>query len=1011
MKARRKMSLILTIAMITTLFTFYDGNETHAALTQINGVAVQDNLQFCTEMPESLIKGVNITKVAQLTGQQSMNKTEVPYDVAGTDLGSVFQMNDKMYYVFGDTFGAGSKFPPGTGTTFNWRSNVVGYSTDMDPTDGIMLDGFLQNAEGKAREIIPAKKIQGDHLTSIPTNGVAVKGKMYLYYMAVDTWAAPGGWATAFAGVYSSSDEGENWGPAEGLKWGPDSNFTQVAIVKPEQNRQVLNNDIYFYGVGAGRLNPVTLMKVNQNHIEDISKYFYFSGTDQKGNPQWSSEESEAKSVLETTAGELSVVWNEGLDRWIMTYFNGKTANIDVAEAENPWGPWTAPNTLVLQSDFPGLYGSYMDPAFILDDGKAIYFIMSQWGPYNTFVMKAELELKDENISNVCSSLHADKEMVPAGDQFQLEATIQNTSKDRYTDVAVELDLPEGWEVENLTPNQTKQINPNHQFHAIFQVSVPITDIEQRAVLKGKVTFQRDNNQVEIPLEETIYVKPVLEIVTTSVYPKLIASGESTTINVTLHNNRNTSTIGELSLEAPDGWNIPVQSFEISGKQNKDFTFTVESPDDYAGLANLVVSAWVENNAVATQTLPVGVGGAFLSDLNWMNATNGWGPVERDMSVGGKEEGDGNPLTLNGVVYKKGLGTHSHSEIIYNLSSKAARFTSDIGVDDGAAIGTPGQITFEVWGDGAKLYDSGLMKPESDTKSIDIDIEGIEQLKLIVTDGGNARSFDHGDWGNAWITYIPDAEPIDVIPGVEIVSATVDKDVIERGESATMHVTLHNKRYTSTMGELSLEAPEGWIIPQQSFELAGEESKDFTFTIDPPDDYAGLANVVVAATVGDKTIATRKLFIGVGGAYLSDLDWMSAINGWGPVERDMSVGGLEEGDGKPLTLNGVVYKKGLGTHSHSEIIYNLNGEAARFTADVGVDDTAALGTSAQIVFEVWGDGVKLYDSGLMWASTITKSINLDVSAMQQLKLIVTDGGNARSYDYGDWANAWITYTP
>jgi len=36
--------------------------------------------------------------------------------------------------------------------------------------------------------------------------------------------------------------------------------------------------------------------------------------------------------------------------------------------------------------------------------------------------------------------------------------------------------------------------------------------------------------------------------------------------------------------------------------------------------------------------------------------TNGWGPVERDRSNGESAPGDGNPLTLDGVVYLKGLG-------------------------------------------------------------------------------------------------------------------------------------------------------------------------------------------------------------------------------------------------------------------------------------------------------------------------------------------------------------------
>jgi len=50
------------------------------------------------------------------------------------------------------------------------------------------------------------------------------------------------------------------------------------------------------------------------------------------------------------------------------------------------------------------------------------------------------------------------------------------------------------------------------------------------------------------------------------------------------------------------------------------------------------------------------------------------------------------------------------------------------------------------------------------------------------------------------------------------------------------------------------------------------------------------------------------------------------------VQKDLSI------DKKPITLGGKVYPKGLGTHAPSEIVYNLDGKYATFTADVGIDD-------------------------------------------------------------------------
>ena len=75
------------------------------------------------------------------------------------------------------------------------------------------------------------------------------------------------------------------------------------------------------------------------------------------------------------------------------------------------------------------------------------------------------------------------------------------------------------------------------------------------------------------------------------------------------------------------------------------------------------------NSNEATVTTPAAQQTTYLSDLPWVSATGGYGPVEHDMANGGSDAGDGTPITLNGVVYPKGLGTHATSDIVYNLGA------------------------------------------------------------------------------------------------------------------------------------------------------------------------------------------------------------------------------------------------------------------------------------------------------------------------------------------------------
>jgi alpha-galactosidase len=136
-----------------------------------------------------------------------------------------------------------------------------------------------------------------------------------------------------------------------------------------------------------------------------------------------------------------------------------------------------------------------------------------------------------------------------------------------------------------------------------------------------------------------------------------------------------------------------------------------------------------------TKTIPL-----TSLDLNMM--VQGWGKPQIDKSVTGKQ------LSVAGKVFATGVGTHSVSRIDLNLKRKATRFTSFVGVDDGAA-GRPGLLDFTVLGDGNKIWESGPMKPGDPAKMVNISLKGIKNLSLITGDGGNGLDYDHADWAEA----------------------------------------------------------------------------------------------------------------------------------------------------------------------------------------------------------------------------------------------------------------------
>ena len=136
-------------------------------------------------------------------------------------------------------------------------------------------------------------------------------------------------------------------------------------------------------------------------------------------------------------------------------------------------------------------------------------------------------------------------------------------------------------------------------------------------------------------------------------------------------------------------------------------------------------------------------GTPFVSDLTFVAETNGWGPVERDRSVNESNGGDGNPLTIDGMVYEKGLGTHAPASVSVYLGGRCRTFTSLIGLDDETT--EPGSVTFQVLTDDTVLFDSGVVRP-GPAIPVSVDTTGARMLTLRVTDGGDGKNFDHADW-------------------------------------------------------------------------------------------------------------------------------------------------------------------------------------------------------------------------------------------------------------------------
>ncbi|MBP2334038.1 alpha-galactosidase [Saccharothrix coeruleofusca] len=215
-----------------------------------------------------------------------------------------------------------------------------------------------------------------------------------------------------------------------------------------------------------------------------------------------------------------------------------------------------------------------------------------------------------------------------------------------------------------------------------------------------------------------------------------------------------------VELRLPEGWRArptspPVKAV-LPGGQRFTTTWEVTPPlDDPPGrypVTAAIGSAAGRWSFTAEAYLPTSPpsGARQVSDLPWLRASNGWGPVELDRSNGEQAAGDGGPITIGGVTYAKGLGVHAHSRVEYFTGGRCSAFRAEVGVDDEKA--TDGSVSFEVWADGRKAADSGVLTTADPAEELAADITGATTVRLVVTDGGNGVNSDHADWADASIT-------------------------------------------------------------------------------------------------------------------------------------------------------------------------------------------------------------------------------------------------------------------
>lgn len=300
----------------------------------------------------------------------------------GTDLGHSFWHRGALYMVFGDTWGRGGVEGRG------WRSNTMAriLLDGVEPTGGpvprlarppraLQFASMITDRQGRAKELLPARKVDGVEKTVIPTAGISTGTRMFLHYMSVRRWRAPGAWELNHAGLAWSDDDGHTWRKAPAPRWRGDSNFGQVALVAH-------GGFVHLLGVPAGRGGAVQLARVPPTAMLDPAAYQYWDGS------RWLPDRTRAVTVVPGPAGELSVRWSAHLRCWLLlTYHRGRRAVV-LRTAPHLTGPWSRPAEVTTAREHPRLYAPFLVP---VETGGPVLFTLSRFDRYQVYLLQATL--------------------------------------------------------------------------------------------------------------------------------------------------------------------------------------------------------------------------------------------------------------------------------------------------------------------------------------------------------------------------------------------------------------------------------------------------------------------------------------------------------------------------------------------------------------------------------------------------------------------------------------------
>ena len=133
----------------------------------------------------------------------------------------------------------------------------------------------------------------------------------------------------------------------------------------------------------------ITMFRVPVGQIQNRSAYEYFAGMS-GGNPIWTPNINQRQPVFSDPNGVdfgVRVMYNPGLDRYLLTANHNRSGGWGIFDAPEPWGPWTTVGYWDTWIDNGWKFGFTFNQKWLSADGKTAHMVFSGINHWDVFAV------------------------------------------------------------------------------------------------------------------------------------------------------------------------------------------------------------------------------------------------------------------------------------------------------------------------------------------------------------------------------------------------------------------------------------------------------------------------------------------------------------------------------------------------------------------------------------------------------------------------------------------------